>query len=148
MKKYIKILVLFLNLSAYGQNVTEMKTPENANEKFSEFIAKKKFLAENYYPGIANEKMRPIFTEKINNAARDFKSVAECENPTDKKYQEKIGIGLSRFADVYMELDTEDRERVCTYFEELMDIVGLESSNGQLNKFMYGFDPNELINKN
>ena len=140
-----------MTFSACGQNATEMKTPENANEKFSEFIAKKKFVEQpypNFYPGIADEKMRPIFTEKINQVATDFKSVAESENPTDKKYQEKIKIGLSRFADVYMELDTEDRERVCTYFEELMDIVGLESSNGQLNKFMYGFDPNEMIKKN
>ncbi|WP_421824980.1 DUF4844 domain-containing protein [Flagellimonas oceanensis] len=125
-----------------------MKTPENATEKFTEFISKKKFVQEGYYPGIADEKMRPIFTEKINDVASDFKSVSESENPTDEKYQEKIKIGLSKFADVYMELDTEDRERVCTYFEELMDIVGLESSNGQLNKFMYGFDPNETTNKN
>tara|TARA_R110000796_G_C14365157_1_gene413301 strand:+ start:129 stop:575 length:447 start_codon:yes stop_codon:yes gene_type:complete len=145
MTKYIKILVLFLTLSACGQNATEMKTPENANEKFTEFIAKKKFVEENFYPGIEDEKMRPIFTEKINEIATDFKTVAESKKPTDKKYQEKIGIGLSRFAKIYLELDTEDRERVCTYIEELMDIVELESSNGQLNKFMYGFDPNELI---
>ena len=120
-----------------------MKSPENTNEKFAQFIAKTKFVEENFYPGIADEKMRPIFAEKINQAASDFQSIAESDNQTDKKYQEKIGIGLSRFKDVYMELDTEDRERVCTYFEELMDIVGLKSSNGQLNKFMYGFDPND-----
>ena len=146
MTKYIQILLILLTLSACGQNATEMKTPENANEKFLEFIAKKKFVEQpypNYYPGIADEKMRPIFTEKINKVAIDFKAVAESKNPTDKKYQEKIGIGLSRFEDIYLELDTEDRERVCMYFEELMDIVGLESSNGQLNKFMYGFDPME-----
>ena len=137
-----------MTLSAYGQNAIEMKTPENLNEKFEEFIAKKKFVAENYYPGIADEKLRPVFTEKINQVATDFKTVVESENPTDKKYHEKIRVGLSRFADVYLDLDTEDRERVCTYFEELMDIVGLKSSNGQLNKFMYGFDPNELIKKN
>ena len=125
-----------------------MKTPENASEKFAEFTAKKKFVEENYYPGIADEKMRPIFTEKINKVAADFKTVAESENPTDKKYQEKIGIGLSSFADVYLELDTEDRERVCTYIEELMDIVGLESSNGQLNKFMYSFDLDKVKEKN
>ena len=125
-----------------------MKTPENANEKIAEFITKKKFVEENFYPGIADEKMRPIFTDKINRVASDFKSVAESENPTDKKYQDKIKIGLSRFADVYIELDTEDRERVCTYFEELMDIIGLESSNGQLNKFMYGFDIEPLLDKN
>ena len=125
-----------------------MKTPENANEKFAEFIAKKKFVEENFYPGITDEKIRPVFTEKINEIATDFKTVAESKKPTDKEYQEMIRIGLSRFAKIYLELDTEDRERVCTYIEELMDIVGLKSSNGQLNKFMYGFDPNELKKKN
>ena len=140
--KCTRILVLFLTLSACGQSETEMRTPENASEKFTEFIAKKKFVKENHYPGIADEKIRPILTQKINSVASEFKSVAESKNPTDKIYQEKIGIGLSRFAEVYQELDTEDRERVCTYIEELMDIVGLESSNGQLNKFMYGFNPN------
>lgn len=125
-----------------------MKTPENATEKFMEFIAKKKFVEENQYPGIAEEKMRSVFTKKVNQVASDFKTVAESDKPTDKKYQEKIGIGLSRFADIYMKLDTEDRERICSYLEELMDIVELESSDGQLNEFMYDFDPNELIKKN
>ena len=148
MTKHIQILIIFLTLSACGQNATEMKTPKNADEKFAEFIIKKKFVEENFYPGIADEKMRPVFTEKINQIASDFKTVAESEKPTDKNYQEKIGIGLSRFSDVYLELDTEDRERVCSYIEELMDIVELESSNGQLNKFMYGFDIEPLIDKN
>ena len=125
-----------------------MKTPENAKEKFTEFIEKRKFVEENYYPGLADEKMRQILTKKINQAAYDFQIISESDNPSDKKYQETIGIGLSRFADVYLELDTEDRERVCTYFEELMDIVGLESSDGQINKFLYGFDPDEEIKKN
>jgi len=125
-----------------------MKTPENANEKFAEFNAKKKFVEENFYSGIADEKMRPVLSEKINEIATDFKTVANSDKPSDKKYQEKIGIGISKFADVYLELDTEDREKVCTYIEELMDIVGLESSNGQLNKFLYVFNPNEMTDKN
>ena len=128
-----------------------MSTPENENEKFAEFIAKKKFTEQpypNFYPGIADNKMLPILTKKINQVASEFKTVAESEKPTDKKYQEQIRIGLSQFADVYMELDTEDRERVCSYIEELMDIVELESSNGLLNNFMYGFDPNEITSKN
>ena len=148
MTKHIKIFLFFLTLSACGQNATEMKTPKNTEDKFAEFIAKKKFIEENNYPGIADEKMRPIFTEKINQVANDFKIVSESEKPTDLKYQEKIKIGLLRFSDVYMDLDTEDRERVCSYFEELMNIVKLESSEGQLNKFMYGFDPNEMTKKN
>lgn len=147
MKKYIQIILILFTLTSCSQNAIEMKTSENANQKFKEFIAKKKFVEKPYpnlYPGIADEKMRPIFTEKINQVALDFKSVAESKKPTDKEYQEKIRIGLLRFKDIYLDLDTEDREQVCLYFEELMDIVGLESSNGQLNKFLYGFDPNEF----
>ena len=52
-----------------------------------------------------------------------------------------IKIGLERFKDI---VDTEDRERICLYYEELMNMVGLESSAGLLNKFLYGFDPNSL----
>jgi hypothetical protein len=80
MTKYIQIFIVFLTLSACGQNATEMKTPENANEKFAEFIAKEKFIEQpypNFYPGIAEGKMRPIFTEKINQVETDFKTVAE-----------------------------------------------------------------------
>ncbi len=36
--------------------------------------------------------------------------------------------------------DTEDRERCCDYLVEIMDMVGLESSDGLLNRFMYGMD--------
>lgn len=151
MKKYIQTILIIFTLTSCSQNAIEMKTPENANEKFVEFISKKKFVEKpypNFYPGIADEKMRPIFTEKINQVALDFKSVAESKKPTGKEYQEKIRIGLLRFKDIYLDLDTEDREQVCVYFEELMDIVGLESSNGQLNKFLYGFDPHELRKEN
>ena len=143
MTKYIKILVLFLTLSAYGQNATEMKTPENTNEKFAEFIAKKKFYAENHSPNISDEKLRPILTEKINEVATDFKLISESKNPTDKKYQEAIGIGLLKFPEMELGYDSEDRERILLYFQEIMDIVELESSNGQLNNFYYGFDPNK-----
>lgn len=114
--------------------------------KFEKFILKKKFTTDNntFYPGLANPEMEEVLTEKINQAANDFKNVAMSNSPTDEKYQEQIKIGLSRFSDLYLDLDTEDRERICLYFEELMDIVGLESSDGLLNDFMYGFDPNQI----
>jgi hypothetical protein len=120
-----------------------MNTPDSVINKFEEFKQKEKFIEDSqlFYPGLADPKMKPILTDKINKAADDFKEVSENENPTDKDYQMIIGFGLKRFYDIYLKLDTEDRERICSYFEELMDIVGLESSNGQLNKFMYEFDP-------
>lgn len=121
-----------------------MKTPENANEKFTKFIAKKKFYVKNHSPNISDENLRSILTEKINEVAMDFKQIAKSENPTDKKYQEVIRIGLLKFPEMELEYDSEDRERILLYFQEIMDIVGLQSSNGQLNKFYYGFDPNTV----
>src|SRR5690606_34712763 len=111
--------------------------------KFEEFKNKEKFLQDDqlFYPGIGDPKLKPVLTEKINLIADDFKKLADKGNSTDKDYQNAIKNGLERFSDLYLELDTEDRERVCNYFEELMDIVGLESSGGHLNNFMYGFDP-------
>jgi|SRR5450432_202583 hypothetical protein len=114
-------------------------------EKFEEFKNREKFTADTsiHYPGIAEPELRPILSMKMNLAANDFKTILETGKATDKDYQEKIKIGLQRFRDVYFRLDTEDRERVCHYFEELMDIVGLESSAGHINDFMYGFDPTQ-----
>lgn len=123
----------------------KIQTPANAMDKFEAFKSKEKFTPDTtiFYPGIADSTMRPILTEKINSAATDFKKLAEKGDATAKDYQDKIQVGLDRFSDVYINLDTEDRERVCHYFEELMDVVGLESSGGHLNHFLYGFTPSK-----
>lgn len=143
MQQRTAILTVFILLLFAGCGQKQMKTPQGALPKLEEFRGKEKFIADNrlFYPGIADPALKPLLTEKINLAADDFMRIADKSNPTKKDYQNVIGLGLSRFAGIYIQLDTEDRERVCSYFEELMDIVGLESSDGQLNTFMYGFDP-------
>jgi len=47
-----------------------------------------------------------------------------------------------------MELDTEDREKIYSYFIELMNIVRLEISDGHLNDFMHRLDPIKVIDNN
>jgi len=137
---YIFIGLTILFLTACGQG--KIKTSVDTMDKFEKLKEKEKFVEDStiFYPGIADATMRPVLTAKINLAADDFKALAETGKATDKEFQEKIKIGLLRFADIYINIDTEDRERVCLYFEELMDIVGLENSNGQLNEFNYGFN--------
>ena len=113
--------------------------------KFEDFKNKEKFVQDDklFYPGIGDLTLKPILTKKINLAGEDFKTIANKGTVSDKEYQAVIKDGLGRFAELYLQLDTEDRERICSYFEELMDIVGLESSDGHLNNFMYGFDPSK-----
>ncbi|MCR9248912.1 MAG: DUF4844 domain-containing protein [bacterium] len=140
MLKYLSTLVILsITLIAYSQN--KMETPSNAIDQLTEFKKKEKFVADNsiMYPGAADPEMKAKLTELMNLAADDFIEVARDSNPTEELYHKKMELGLSRFSNIYLETDTEDRERVCGYFEELMDIVLLESSGGQLNKFMYGF---------
>jgi hypothetical protein len=37
--------------------------------------------------------------------------------------------------------DSEERDRLLVYLERIMDMVGIESSDGLLNNWRYGFDP-------
>lgn len=110
-------------------------------DKFQEFKQEEKFVADTamLYPGIGDPSMKSALSEKINKAADDFEMVAAGGSPTKALYLEVLKAGLARFKGIY--LDTEDRERVALYFQELMDIVELESSDGLLNEFVYGFDP-------
>ena len=56
--------------------------------KFEQFRAKEKFIQDSviYNPGIAEQYMRLILTEKINLAADDFEKLAQTNNATDKDY--------------------------------------------------------------
>jgi hypothetical protein len=141
MKRTTNILIglTIASLIAFGQG--KIKTINDAMGKFEKFKATEKFIEDStiLYPGNNDVKMRKILTTKINLAADDFKALATSGKATNREYQEKIKAGLERFADIC--LDTEDRERICHYFEELMDMVGLDSSNGYLNNFMYGLGP-------
>lgn len=139
MKFIVIFLLIFLNACGH----TQIKTPTTAMNQLEEFKTKAKFTKDETIPysGLSDKNLLPTVTEKINLIAEDFKSIAAKENATDKDYQDKIEIGLRGFSDIYLQLDTLDRERICTYVEELMDIVGLQSSGGHLNNFLYGFDP-------
>lgn len=136
--KIVNLLIFCLTINLL-MSCTE-KAEKKAIVKFEEFKRKEKFIPDEqlFYPGIGDPKQKPILTEKINLVADDFEKLAKRGNATEKEYQNAIKIGLERFEDIY--IDSENQERVCHYFEELMDIVGLESSGGQLNNFRYGFD--------
>lgn len=134
-------LILFL-LFIYSCNESYKPMNQEMQLKFASFKKKSKFNKDTsqFFPGLSNESLKPVVETLMNYAADDFYAVA-VNNPTEEKYLQAIKTGLHRFDGIYIQLDTEDRERVCHCFEELMDIVYLESSNGQLNDWVYGFNP-------
>lgn len=150
----ITIAVNLLVLGCDGQENKEVKEvkidqTEDKNsetmvmDKFEAFKLKKKFTEDMsiYYPGISDVSVLKEYTENINKSADEFKAISLKEHPTSKEYLEIMKIGLSRFNNV---ADSEDRERIGGYYEELMNLVGLESSEGLLMNFVYGFNPNDI----
>jgi hypothetical protein len=102
------------------------------------FMAKKKFLPEKLYPGASTDQDRERFEAIINALASELISIADKPDPKPKL--------LEAFKTTYPAFeyaDTEERERALGYFEELMEILGVESSDGLLNKLLYGFNPQQ-----
>jgi hypothetical protein len=108
-------------------------------KQLDSFLQKEKFVEDLslFYPGISDVSLKEPLSKKINSVANEFKELVISNQLNNKDFLQKIQAGLQSFEPLYLDLDTEDRERICYYFEELMDIVGLESSDGLLNQFMY-----------
>ena len=134
-------LILLLGLWACEHQPEGMTIPSNAEERLLSLQLEEKYVEDmqQLYPGISDPSMRPLLSGKVNAAIDDFLTICKKGNPTDATYLDAIHKGLARFEGV--DLDTEDRERTALYFQQLMDIVGLKSSAGALNTFIYGFDP-------
>ena len=139
--KPISILYFILfNLSIFSC-AQEKKPNKNYQEMFTEFISKEKFNKDEVllYPGLKDNSLKYSLTNEINRIAETFKLIQTSKKNAEKFYQIAIEIGIKSISNY--DLDTEDRTRVANYIEELMDIVKLESSNGILNNYVYGFDP-------
>lgn len=121
-----------------------MKRPDKAIKDLQYLRSISKFAADvsRFYPGLQDENIRGRVTDLINISVDEFMRLAQ-DNGSEDEFQQVISKGLSYFETLGYSLDTEDRERVCGYFEEMMDAVGLESSGGILNRWLYGFDPTE-----
>jgi hypothetical protein len=118
-----------------------MKLKEGAIEDLQRLRSASKFEADEsrFYPGLENESIKERITDLVDRGIDEFIAVAQ-NNGSEKDFQHAISKGLSYFEMLTYSLDTEDRERICGYFEEMMDAIGMESSGGILNKWMYGFD--------
>lgn len=103
--------------------------------KLNSLKEEKKFLRDSatFYPGAGSESEREKLEILINSLIERLIQKLE--------YIDKKGI-LNEFKislDTANDFDTENREQICAYLQKIMDIFGIESSDGLLNKWMYGF---------
>ncbi len=98
----------------------------------------KKFVEDmsQFYPGAPNE-ITQVKAEKIINDAL----LKLIKTSNDGITEVKFWLVLESAARLLSNMDSEEIDRGLKYIEEIMDIYGIESSEGRLNKWRYGFDP-------
>jgi len=96
-----------------------------------------------FYTGVQDDSVKNLLNRAINISIEGFITALKSNESTSDQFLRSIRDGLNAIGDAKDLLDTEDMERVCEYYEEIMDIAGIESSEGILNNWLYGFDPND-----
>jgi len=145
---FLNIILVFCIFTTVALAVTQNTGNNNMNtlnitpatieslkkfEKISKFNEREEH---DYYPGAPDETVRARCEKAINQMVAELISGLP-ENPK-KEYV------LSTFAKHLKKLemeDTEEREEACYYCEKIMEILSIESSDGVLNTWLYGFDP-------
>ena len=118
--------------------------PADAEARLDALLQQPKFLAEpgGLYVWVHGEAGGAGAEATINRAIRDI--LGQLPKGLRRRWV------LRRFKAALDQLalsDTEDRERVAEYFQDIMGCIGLESSDGLLNKYVYGFDIGALPTK-
>jgi uncharacterized protein DUF4844 len=104
--------------------------------RLAELRARPKYVA--LPPGTLYNGLRPedarLLAERQINALIDRLRDGLASKPSKKFTLDEFARTMAEFDPI----DTEDREQLLRYLEEIMDILGIESSDGLLNRWMYG----------
>jgi len=111
---------------------------DQAIERLQQLRAARKFDPNplTFYPGLPDERLREPLTNLVNESIDTFIAVAQNKGK-ETDYLHAIQECLEQFDD---DIDSEEKDRICDYFEDMMDAVGLESSEGILEVWRYGVD--------
>lgn len=135
--KYITYIILLLVSLNTWANVFEK---DKALENLEHMKAREYFSPDSsgLYTGVRSEVFKLQLETQYQAAITAFINHTKS-GATERSYQELVKKSISTFKRDM--LDTEDAVRVATNFEKLMDAIGLFSSGGAINIWMYGFDP-------
>lgn len=114
--------------------------PADVTRRLDDLLATPKFAPDGMlYTGVADPGARKAAETIVNAAITEVRELLRA--PTDNAAVLRVFQAALRRLVL---TDTEDRERAASHFEEIMDCIGLESSQGLLNEFVYGFNVSDL----
>jgi hypothetical protein len=95
-----------------------------------------KFHAHDFYPGAPTEADR-LDAERTVNEMLDRIAAGLPKLPSKAFVLSEFQTMLDGFDSP----ETEEREEICGYCERVMSVMGIERSDGLLNRWLYGFEP-------
>lgn len=133
----LKITLTALLLGAFAARAqTTMPVPAKAVAQLQELV--RKTQAE-VVIGISSKKLpaetRPLLNRVLVQAASDFLALA-AHQPTREGYYKTLDAGLAKLQPMLP--GVKDREQVAEYFQDMLDIVGIDTSEGRLTAFVEG----------
>jgi hypothetical protein len=140
--KFVIILLALFFIQGWNEVKNKiLSSGIDVNESLEQLKLQKKFTDDSilFYPGAPDQSARVAAEEIINAALTKL-----IESPDNKLSEKEFWLILEVAARLLDVMDSEEMERGLTYMEEIMDIYKIESSDGRLNKWRYGFEPVQL----
>ena len=133
--KQLLLIGLLSGAALTGHAQTRMQVPAKAATQLTDLmeLTKSEVAKKGAVKGKVQAEVRPDLNRYLVISANDFLQVTN-NAPTKEAYLQCLDKGLARVAP--LTADVQDRQQVAEYFQELMEIVGLESSEGRLATFV------------
>lgn len=132
MRFFILFLLSFCTLTGFAQTAA-FTVPEGAVAKLEDVKELTKSVAVNKPTrGKLQAEARPEINRLLVLSTDDFVRVTK-DKPSKEAYLKSLDEGLARLAAVTS--DTQDRKELANFFQDLLEIVGVTSSEGRLAAF-------------
>ena len=138
MKKLLLTLFTFTALASHAQGVAPSPhaVPEKAVMQLEKMLRQTQVeVVIGRRKSTLPAEVRPQLNRILVQSANDFLSITHGQ-PTKEAYYKSLESGLIRLKSLTP--NQQDREQVAEYYQDLLDIVGLESSEGRLMAFVEG----------
>jgi preprotein translocase subunit Sss1 len=117
-------------MTAHAQS---MEIPKNTVQKLQKYKERTRAaVAIGYRKGKLQVECQPIVNRLLVLSTDEF--IRASKKPTRDEYLRCIENGLARLA--LRTTVTKEREQIAEFYQDLMDIVGLETSEGRLDEFV------------
>lgn len=126
-------------------NAENNKMQTTIIQQLEQFQLQDHFLPDNFlYTGVQDPELKRYLNKNISDTSQSFIKLYQGTTlPTKQQLLQKLSNGINQINP--NQLDTEDREQVAVSYEKFLDIIGLESSEGILNSWLYNEEISNMI---